>query len=264
MNKISIIILNYKTPKMTCECIESIVRNNTDIDYEIVVVDNNSRDESKKYFESNLSFFQHIKIIYSERNLGFSGGNNLGTRNANGDYLFFLNSDILFNEKSLELLLDEFQDLSKNHKIGFIQPRLYLDKEKTIVQRTCAQIPKLIDLIQENIPLFQKIRAEEFHRFSYEDWDRNTSRFVDVVCGAAMFCRRDFFENMEKFDERFFLYFEEYDICKRARMQGYKNKYTVVTSLIHLHNKSPNPSINKKIIYISSFSKYVFKNYIKI
>ncbi len=264
MNKISIIILNYKTPKLTCDCIKSIIHYTRDADYEIVVVDNNSQDDSRTYLELNFSNIPQIKLIYSDKNLGFSGGNNLGVKNASGEYLFFLNSDTLLYENSLKLLFDEFHELSKNSKIGFIQPRLYLNKEKNIVQRTCAKIPTLLDLIQENSTIFQKIRKKKFYQFRYLDWDRNSSRFVDEVCGAAMFCKRDFFDNMEKFDETFFLYFEEYDICKRALMHGYKNKYTVVTSLIHLHNKSPNPSINKKIIYISSFLKYIFKNYIKL
>ena len=264
MNNISIIILNYKTPKLTCDCINSILQNTRYVDYEIVVVDNDSKDDSKTYLELNFSNIRHIKLIYSDKNMGFGGGNNLGVKNAGGEYLFFLNSDTLLCENSLKLLFDEFHELSRHHKIGFIQPRLYLNTEKTVIQQTCAKIPTSFDLIQENLTIFQKIRKKEFYQFRYLDWDRNSSRFVDEVCGAAMFCRRDFFEKIGKFDERFFLYFEEYDICKRALMHGYKNKYTVVTSLIHLHNKSPNPSVNKKIIYISSFLKYIFKNCIKI
>jgi len=261
MTKISVIILNYKTPKMTCDCIRSLIEKNIDISYEIVVVDNNSGDDSKNYFDSILSTFKNIKIIYSIKNSGFGVGNNIGAKNSNGEYLLFLNSDTLFYENSLKLLFDVYQKISNDHRVGFIQPRLYLDKEKKNVQQTCAKIPKLIDLIQENISLFQKIRRNEYNQFRYLDWDRNSSRFVDVVCGAAMFCKKDFFETIGHFDQRFFLYFEEYDICRRARIKGYENRYSIETGLIHLYNKSPSPSMNKKMIYISSFLKYIIKNY---
>lgn len=262
MEKISIIILNYKLPEMTCACINSIIEHTQNVDYEIVLVDNGSQDNSKNIFDSNLSKISNINIIYSDINLGFGMGNNLGVNKATGDYIFILNNDTLFYENSLKILLEEFKSLSARDDIGFIQPRLYLNKEKDKVQQTNAEIPTLFELLQENIGVLQKINKERFKKFRYLDWDRNSSRFVDVVCGAAMFCKKDFFTGIGQFDKRFFLYFEEYDICQRAREKNLKNYYTTKTSIIHLHNMSPNSTWKKKRIYLESFIKYCNKKFL--
>lgn len=259
MNKISVIILNYKLPEMTCECIKSIIANTENIDYEIILVDNGSQDNSRKVFNADLAEIQNIKIIYSERNLGYGCGNNLGIESASGEYLFILNNDTIFYENSLSILLKKFQELSKKDKIGFIQPRLYLNKGKTVVQQTNTETPTIFKVFQENIKILQKIRRERYEEFRYSDWDRNSSRYVDTVCGAAMFCKKNFFEEMGKFDKRFFLYFEEYDICKRAKESGYSSYYTVETGIIHLHNMSPRSSVGRKLIYIISFVKFITK-----
>jgi len=248
---------------MTIECINSILRYVKNIEYEIIVVDNNSEDESKELFFKNFEFNKDIKFIYLDKNLGYGGGNNVGERISVGEYLFFLNSDTLFFENSLELLFDVYNKQKKLKKIGFIQPRLYSNIEKNFVQKTNSTIPTLYNLLQENLPFFQKIFKQQFREFRYLDWDRNCSKYVDTVCGAAMFCERWFFEKIGAFDERFFLYFEEYDLCRRAVTLGYNNYYSVETSIIHLHNKSPSPNMSKKLLYINSFLKYVTK-YVKI
>lgn len=114
----------------------------------------------------------------------------------------------------------------------------------------------------ENIPFLRKYFSNKFDALKYTDWDRNSSRKIDVICGAAMFCRRDFFEKIGKFDERFFLYFEEYDICGRALQNGYENFYTVTTSIVHFWNQSPSSSWKKKKIYAESLIKFIKKAYV--
>lgn len=260
-DKVSVIIINYNTPKLTKECIKSIIKKTKEINFEIILVDNGSSDDSIKVFEKEFSKVNNIKIVYSNENIGFGRGNNLGVDNSSGNYLFFLNSDTIFTENSIKILLEEYKILERKSKIGFIQPRLYLDNERKNIQRTNAKIPSILNLLQENINLFKKIDNENFKNFSYADWDRNSSRFVEAVCGAAMFCKRDFFEKIKRFDKRFFLYFEEYDICKRSIISGYKNFFTIKTSIIHLHRKSPIKYLSQKIIYIKSFLKFIFKKY---
>lgn len=260
-SKISIILLNYNTPQITYNCIKSIINNTQGINFEIILVDNGSKEESRIFFDENLLGFDKLKIIYLKENIGFGAGNNVGFENSNGEYILFLNNDTLFYENSLSNLLKEYKKLSIKNKIGFIQPRLYLDVTKLSIQKTCSKIPKIFNIIQENFKIMQYIQYKDFINFRYLNWDRNSSRFVDVVCGAAMFCKRDFFKSIGKFDKRFFLYFEENDVCKRAISLGYKNYYTIKTSIIHFHNQSPRPNSSKKLIYIKSFFKYITKVY---
>jgi GT2 family glycosyltransferase len=258
---VSIIILNYNTPDITLNCINSILKNTNKINFEIVLVDNGSDKSSQKLFKKKLFGIKNINLIYSKKNLGFGSGNNLGVENSKGNFLFFINSDTLIYENSVKLLFDEYYRLSKINKIGFIQPRLYLNEDHSLLQQTNSKIPSVFNLIQENLVLLQKIRSTHFIDFKYSYWNRNNSRYVEAVCGAAMFCKKSFFHEVGKFDKRFFLYFEEYDICKRAILNGYKNYFTIKTSIIHLQNKSPNPTINKRLVYLLSLIKFITKKY---
>lgn len=256
---ISISIINYKTPNLVKKLIESIQKFSENIDYEIIVVDNDSQDKSREILQFSE---QNIQVIWSEKNLGFWAGHNLARKYATGEYFFILNSDTLFFENTLEILKKEFEKISKIENLGFLQPRLFLNNEKTKIQETNAERPWFFDIILENIPFLQKFFSKKFQNFRYTDWDRNSSRFVGSICGAAMFTKTEIFDEIGKFDERFFMYFEEYDICGRALDYGYKNYYTVNTSIIHFWNKSPASSWKKKKIYLTSFIKFIFKEYV--
>lgn len=227
------------------------------MDFEIILIDNGSLDGSYAKFQSEFSQNKRIVIVESLINLGFGAGNNLGASYAKGDHLFFLNNDTIFFEDSPSILLQEYLNLNTHSAICFIQPRLYLNRTKTRVQRTSTRLPKLFNLFQENIPFLQAIQKDSYNNFSYSNWNRDSSREVGVVCGAAMFCSKEKFFEVGRFDDKYFLYFEEYDICGRAFQKGYTNYFTTRTSIVHLHNQSPNPSLNKRLIYISSFLRYV-------
>ena len=97
---VSVIIVNYNTYELTSACIESIIKNTTNISYEIIVVDNASTDGSKDRFETD----SRIKYIYSEKNGGFGYGNNRGIEIAKGDYLFLLNSDTLLVNNAIQIV----------------------------------------------------------------------------------------------------------------------------------------------------------------
>ena len=99
---VSVIIVNYNTFRMTADCIESVRQKTSGISYEIILVDNGSTDGSKDFFEQ----FEGIKYIYSDENLGFGRANNLGAKQASGDYLFLLNSDTLLINNAIKILYD--------------------------------------------------------------------------------------------------------------------------------------------------------------
>ena len=94
---VSVIIVNYNTLQMTKDCIDSVIEKTTDVDYEIILVDNASTDGSKEFFKN----YRGITYIYNEKNLGFGAANNTGAKTATGDFLFFLNSDTLFKNNAL-------------------------------------------------------------------------------------------------------------------------------------------------------------------
>ncbi len=257
--KISVITINYKTPKLTTECIDSIFEHSEGVDFEIILVDNGSGSESKKYFQEKLHPRPNLKIIYSPNNLGFGGGNNLGAANATGELLFFLNNDTFFFENSLKILHDEFLEKSKKTKLGILQPRLYLNQERTIVQKTCSKTPKTREAPLVTIPTLRKIFKSKNQKFYLTNRDRNSDREVEVVCGAAMLIKTNTFEEIGKFDERFFLYFEEFDLAKRLNLKNYKSFYTTKTSIIHFENQTPKITRKKKLMSLKSLQEFIKK-----
>lgn len=260
MNKISVIILNLNDSQTTINCLKSILKYTKNISFEIVVVDNGSHiSEKLKLKNSLVTKNKNIKLVFSDRNLGFGGGNNLGIKESIGNYLFILNNDTLFFENSLKKLLKEYQKLSHNHKVGLLQPRLFNDVKKTKVQQTSTQIPNTFQILQENFSFLKKFRATAFSNFRLLDWDRNSEKLVECVCGAAFFCSRLDFEKIGLFDPRFKIYFEEYDLGRRTKKLKYQNFYTTQTSIIHLQSLWPAPYWYKKLIYTMSFLRYFLK-----
>lgn len=255
---ITVSIINYKTPLLVKKLVNSIKSFSKKSSYEIIILDNFSEDDSRKILKFD---DENIKIIWSDKNLGFWAWHNLVRKNAKWDYLFFLNSDTLFFENTLYLLQKSFEKLEEKQKVWFFQPRLFLDIEKSIIQDSCSKKPTLFNLILENIPFLRNFFKKSYKDFKYLKWDRNSSRNVDIICWAAMFCKTKFFDEIWGFDERFFLYFEEYDICWRALSLGYKNYYTIETSIIHFRNKSPSSSFTKKKMYLKSLIKFILKKY---
>lgn len=157
----------------------------------------------------------------------------------------------------------------QDDSIALLQPQLFLDRAKTKIQQTCAEVPTFWRLLQENLPFLQSLDAKGFKQFRYGNWDRNSDKQVGAVCGAAIFCSKQVFDRIGGFDERFFMYFEEYDraqtlsnLSKRLRSLTHKNLYTTKTSIIHLHNQSPVISRAKKQMYLKSFVLYCCKHFL--
>lgn len=256
---VSIIILNYNTPELTTQCVESIVAHTHNLNYEIILVDNWSKPESKAYFEENLLFIPQLNIIYSEKNLWFGGGNNLGYSQSKGAYLFFLNSDTILFENSVWWLYDHYRTREQFTKVGFMWPRLYYDKEKTQKQMYCTRVPSLFWVFVYNVPFARKIRKNYYNRFRYADRDRDSDKEVGNCGGPAFMCSKKCFEEIGKFDERFFLYMEEFDTAMRLERLDYHNFYTAKTSIIHLENQSPKKTWKKLRTSFASMCKFFVK-----
>ena len=172
----SIIIINYKTQELSANCIASLLALKNQEDFEIILVDNASGDNSLEFLEKE--FEGKIKIIPSLVNLGFGGGNNLGAKEAKGEFLLFLNSDTLVKEDIFKSALDIFR---QDEKIGLISP-LLMTEEGLEQKDAYGPWPNLKNLI--------------FKR---------TNNYPDWLSGCALFIRKSLFEELKGFDENFFL-----------------------------------------------------------
>lgn len=211
---VSIITVNYNGWKDTCELINSFKEHET-YHYEFIVVDNASDGEDVAQI---ISLCPQAKVVSSDINLGFAGGNNLGYTHSKGDYLFFLNNDMLIEEPVLE----EMVACLKNLEIGGVSPTVRYLKDKESVQYFGCKRLK---------PLTLKFRTESFDRTSPERF--LISGETDVMYGGAMMVRREVIEKAGKMTEVYFLFSEEYDWSYQIVNVGYKLWYAADTTIYH-------------------------------
>jgi len=218
----SIIIINYRTPTLVVNCLDSLFKFCSTENFEIIVVDNNSQDNSLALLEKK--FGAKIKLIANQKNKGFAAANNLGARAARGEYLFFLNSDTFVRENILTPLRLE---LESKATIGIIAPQLILENNQSQ--------PYAFGLKKDSNPELA--------------W----------VSGAALIIRRTLFQALQGWDERFFMYFEDQDLSRRAIQKGYQLARLVSVSVIHLVNASPLAWWKRKLYYYQAKLLFLLK-----
>ncbi len=257
---LSVIIVNFKTSEVTVECVESLKKHLT-CNYEIIVVDNNSQDNSKKHI-TNLH--QDISWIQLDKNMGYGYAINQGSKNSKGKYLLVLNSDII-------ILSDFFGDIKKKYcelNAGSIGIKLILPNTKT--QNTVSTFPRIINILGDDIRWIRKIK--KFSRYSMSLSLKSDLHKVDWLTGAFMFFSKLNFQKAEGFDDRFFMYYEDVDLCKKLSDNSTANYYYTAHSAIHKHCYSVNTQklpfnkykiINRKsaIYYISKYHHKYLKCY---
>lgn len=218
--KVSIIIINFNTPNLTINCIESLIKFHAEIDLEIIVVDNASSDNSLEMLKN--SFGHTIKLIPSDINLGFAGGNNLGAKSATGKYLIFLNSDTIINS---DFITPCVKILEENENIGAISPRLILP-DKTLQQSSYGIFPTIWRL------LLQKTKKDPIAQY------KNGYFLTDWISGCAFIIKKSIFQEIGAWDEKFFLYYEDIEICKRLHDKSYQVAVSQNASIVHLGGQS--------------------------
>jgi hypothetical protein len=220
---ISIIIVNYKSKDKLITCLDSISKSDlAGLNYEVVVVENNSGDDL-----SDLSY-PNTKVIISPDNLGMGGGNNLGIKNSTGEFILISNPDIIFEADTIKKLYEYF----KNDKaIGLIGPKLV--NPDGSLQDSCVRFPKFY------IPLLRRTAIGSFFPTTLDHYlmkhtDHNKIQKVDWLLGACFMVRRSEIKD-ELFDERYFMYFEDVDLCRQINNRGQSVVYYPEVKVTHNH-----------------------------
>ncbi len=210
---VSIIIVHYKAKKELFTCLESVSRLEKQIPFEVIVVDND--EENLKQALQKYSFVVYLK---NKDNIGFGAANNVGANYARGEYLYFLNPDTVTRHNVVSELVSF---LEKHKDAGVVSP-LLLGKDQKPYQQGARNLGVLQGLVSLSIinRLFPNNPVSR--RYFLSDWDRSSIKEVDVVPGTAFMIKKQLFDQIGGFDERFFLFFEEFDLCKRLKERGYK------------------------------------------
>jgi len=228
---LSVIIVNWNTQQVTCDCLRSIYEQPSRLACEVIVIDNASSDRS---VEAIRRAFPQVRLIENKENRGFAAANNQGMAVASGRYLLLLNSDTIV----LDNALDKAVQFAGEQPDAAVVGCRVLNPDKTL-QRTCFMFPSLANMFLAISYVYKLFpRNKFFGRERMTWWDRSDVREVDVVTGCFMLVRREAIDEVGVMDERFFMYGEETDWCYRFKEAGWKVLFTPVAEIIHLGGQS--------------------------
>jgi len=248
---VSIIIVNYNTKSLLRNCLISLYKHTTDIDFEVFISDNCSTDGSIEMLRKE---FPQVEIIENNTNLGFGAANNKALEKAAGKYIFYLNSDTVLLNNAVKIFFDYWETNSSNSKLGAIGANL-LDDNNNIIHSAGffrsinTEIKDAIkDLLRSYkliIPILKNVKLG-----SVPEPTKKYIGIVDYVTGADLFVRNDKFAS---FDERYFLYYEEADMQKNMNLNG---KYSqLIDGPLIQHLKGGSNSSKSVIDFYKSISK---------
>ena len=227
MKDLSIIIVNWNTSGLLVRCLQAVYDTIGDLDNEVIVVDNASTDDSAT---AVCQAFPQVRLIRNEQNIGFSQANNQAIRLAEGRYYLLLNTDAFVNEGALQTLVKFMDEYPDNGAAGC---RLYY--EDGSLQRSATSFPTLATELWQALWLDRLFpRHPVFGKYWMTYWDFNDVREVDSVIGACMILRREAIDEVGLFDENYFMYSEEVDLCYRLKQAGWKVRFTPRATGTHI------------------------------
>lgn len=239
--RISFIIVNFQSHTLLERCLSSIGRL-SETNAEIIVV-NNDPAPLELLPKNKFSLF----IIQASHNLGFGAGINLGARSARGEYLFFLNPDAEIITDSISSALDEF---TKNPRLAILGGKIVDDQGKP-QDWTFGEAITPLRIIKNNLGMDQNKRLRK----------QKGSLLTDWISGGAMMIRKDIFQKLSGFDEKIFMYYEDIDLCRRAKQLGFEILHFPGLVVRHLGGKSFNNKEEQKKHYYQSQDYYFQKHF---
>ena len=240
--KLSIIIISYNSKKNLKQCINSVYAKFGDgFSWEIVVVNNDERENL-----SDLKIdFSRVKLIDHKKNVGFGAGMNLGVKNSEGEFLLLLNPDTEIATDNIKEILTEFS----KEDIGIIGGGI-ISRNGENQEWSAGREISFYDLVRNNLGMSR----------SKKIWNSSEKIECDWVAGTALFIKRELFDKLEGFDDRFFMYFEDMDLCRRTRKTGLKVLFYPEFKVFHGSGESYEDERLQKKHYYDSMEKFLLKH----
>lgn len=203
---VSIIIVNWNSKEDLKECLESFFKKVKYSSYEIILVDNASKDDSVNFVKKN---FPQVRIIQSDSNLGFAGGNNLGFDKSKGKYVLFLNNDTIIAEDFLTPLVEFIED---RNDVGIVQPKILFHRPGTSLHHKINSVGSFL------------LKSGFLYHQDFGKTDKNVKEPYEIFTayGACFLARKKIIDTLGLFDPTYFAYFEETDLCHRVWLNGWK------------------------------------------
>ncbi len=230
---VSIVTVNYNNTAVTGELLDSLSGNSYG-NVEVIVVDNASKEDPT---QALLAISPAVKVIRSETNLGFAGGNNLGIKAASGSYLFLVNNDTEFTDGLIEGLLDIFRQYPD---AGVVSPKFHYFFHKGTIEYAGYQA---VDMLTGRNSM---IGCKEIDKGQHDE-----VRETNYAHGGAMMISREAMEKVGLMPEVYFLYYEEFDWCEQFKRKGYKIYYQYKSLIYHKESMTTGKNSPLKTYYIT-------------
>ena len=248
---VSIILVSYNTKDLTRDCLKSIYDKTHGINYDIWIVDNASSDGSVQMIKEE---FPDVKLIESSENLGFGSANNIAIKQSDSKYCFLLNTDTVLVNNAVKILFD-FMEKPENSDVGGCGGQLY--NSDMTHQSSVGEFDTLDKLYKKALGMnFTPIICRYKHIFKTksrklkEKQEETSSVYTpdyepDFIIGADLMLRKSSLDIVGAFDERFFMFGEEAELCFRLKKNGFKIKFVPESKIIHFGGASASKSNNQ-------------------
>ncbi|TSC85009.1 MAG: glycosyltransferase [Parcubacteria group bacterium Gr01-1014_13] len=255
--KLSVILVNWNTCDLTKQALASIYKETSGIDFEVIVVDNNSADNSVEMIKKE---FPQVVLIVNPDNRGFGKANNQGLKIAQGDYLMFLNTDVVVLDSALNKLVNY---LDQHADVMLVGPRL-LNKDMTFQHACRRMLPNPLNSLFHLFGLTKIFKNNKLvNQYKQYAIDPEITGSTQALSGAAMMFRRQVYAEIGGFDERFFMYGEDLDFCKRVLDKGWKIVYVSDAKIIHFGGQSSGKRRVKSLVNFYEAMWLYYKKHFK-
>jgi len=252
---ITVVIVNYNVRPFLNHCLQSIFRAGDGLNVEVIVVDNASTDNSAEMVEQN---YPDVILLANQENVGFARANNQAFRIAKGEAILILNPDSFVQTDTLRTL---FEHLEQTADIGAIGPKILLPDGR-FEPRSMRGFPTpwaAFSYLSGLATLFP--RSAFFNRYLLTHLDREKQQEVDALSGCCMMVRRNLLNDLQGFDEDYFMFGEDLDLCYRIQKRGRKIIYDPSTRIVHFKGESTRRSdIDRKFHFQKAMRLFVAKN----
>lgn len=255
MMQISILIVNYNTSELLINCIKSIYERTNSVEFEIIVVDNHSSDDSVYKVRK---VFPKVRIIENNQNIGFAKANNQAINESTGEVILLLNSDTIVLDGAIE---KSFRFLRDHPDAGVVGCKL-MNPDRSL-QPSCRSYPSILNYLSESFFLYKLFpKSQIFGRPFMTFLDCSSIVNVDVVSGAFMMIKRDVLDHVGLLDDGFFMYSEEIDFCYRVRKNGWQIYYYPGAQIIHIRGGTSGQFSNQMFLELhKSQIKFCYKHH---
>ncbi len=255
MGNVTVIIVSWNARELLRGCLESLQQNASDVVKEIIVVDNASSDGSPAMVASE---FPTVQLVCSEQNLGFARANNVGLKQATGEFVALINSDVVVHPNCLQRLVAFMQ---AHADIGLIGPKIF--GGDSLLQRSCRLLPGKWNLAVQALGLDRCLwRWGWFSGREMRHWDQLNSAEVEVLSGCFWLAREKAAAQVGGLDERFFFYAEDVDWCKRFREAGWQTYFLAEATATHFGGgSSANAPLKYSLLMLDANLKYWRKHH---